>query len=101
VAAVRPLKLGFSERARSQLIAIQNYLQERNPGAARRVGLAIREESERLRYVQFAGRIGASEGTREWVVREYPYIVVYEIRSDEVMILGVFHAAQDRSEDER
>jgi plasmid stabilization system protein ParE len=50
-----------------------------------------------LRYFPLAGRTGASEGTREWVVREYPYILVYEIRSGEVMILGVFRAAQDRS----
>jgi toxin ParE1/3/4 len=100
VAAVRPLKLGFSERARAQLLGIQNYLKDRNPAAARRVGSAIKEAGERLHYFPFAGRIGASEGTREWVVREYPYILVYEIRSDEVTILGVFHAAQDRSEDE-
>jgi len=84
----------------AQLIAIHDYLDERNPVAARRVGLTIRDAAERLRYFPFAGRVGASEGTREWVVREYPYILVYEVHADEVMILGVFHAAQDRSEED-
>lgn len=97
MAAVRALKLSFSERALSQLESIRIYLRERNPAAARRVGSAIRESAERLRYFPFAGRVGESEGTREWVVREYPYILVYEVLPEELMILGVFHAAQDRS----
>jgi toxin ParE1/3/4 len=37
------------------------------------------------------------------VVRGQPYIIVYEVGlpdADEVMILGVFHGAQDRPADE-
>jgi len=51
-----------------------------------------------LRYFPEAGRIGSSPGTREWVLRQYPYILVYEImraETDAVVILGVFHAARD------
>ena len=43
-----------------------------------------------------------SSGTYEWVVRGLPYIVVYDISlgdKDEVVILGVFHGAQDREPD--
>ena len=38
-------------------------------------------------------------GTSEWVVRGLPTIIVYQIAAadpDEVLILGVFHGAQDR-----
>jgi toxin ParE1/3/4 len=45
------------------------------------------------------GRLGGAEGTHEWVVRGLPYILVYEIDMtdpDEIVILGVFHGAQDR-----
>jgi plasmid stabilization system protein ParE len=45
------------------------------------------------------GHTGRVSGTHEWVVRGLPYIIVYEIGAvdpDEVLILGVFHAAQDR-----
>lgn len=66
-----------------------------------RVGAAIRDAAERLRYFPLAGRTGRSTGTREWVVRGYPYILVYEVEAGEVMILGVFHAAQDRARDEQ
>lgn len=98
MAALRPLSLRFSDRARQQLNSIQSYLRERNPHAARRVGVAIRDSAERLRYFPFAGRPGRANGTREWVVRGYPYVIVYELRraESELMILGVFHAAQNR-----
>jgi toxin ParE1/3/4 len=45
------------------------------------------------------GRAGRVEGTHEWVVRGLPYIIVYEIGTtdpDEIVVLGVFHGAQDR-----
>lgn len=101
MAGLRALNLRFSARARSQLASIQTYIHERSPAAAVRVGAAIRDAAERLRYFPLAGRTGRSTGTREWVVRNYPYILVYEIEADESWILGVFHGAQDRPEDDR
>jgi toxin ParE1/3/4 len=84
-------------------MAIQTYIRDYNPAAAARVGVAIRDAAETLRYFPLAGRSGRSSGTREWVVRGQPYIIVYEVGvggRNEVMILGVFHGAQDRPADE-
>ncbi len=103
MAALRALNLRFSARARSQLQAIHVYISERNPAATLRVGTAIRDAAETLRYFPLAGRAGLSNGTREWVVRGLPYILVYEVgisAANEVMILGVFHCAQNRSPDD-
>jgi toxin ParE1/3/4 len=103
VAALRALNLSFSVRAKSQLAAIQTYISNHNPAAATRVGAAIRDAAETLRYFPLAGRSGRSSGTHEWVVRGLPYILVYEVgisAANEVMILGVFHCAQNRSSDD-
>jgi toxin ParE1/3/4 len=84
-----------------QLLAIHDYISQHNPHAAIRVGTRIRQAAEMLRYFPYAGRVGRSAGTREWVVRGLPYILVYEVdagQSDDVMILGVFHGAQKREE---
>jgi plasmid stabilization system protein ParE len=98
VATLQPLGLRFSARARAQLLAIQEYIEERNPSAAIRVGASIRAAAELLRLFPYAGRAGRSPGSREWVVRGLPYILVYRVDfdNDEVMILGVFHGAQRR-----
>jgi plasmid stabilization system protein ParE len=98
VATVRPITLRFSARARLQLVAIHDYIGEQNPAAAARVGASIREAGEVLRYFPYSGRPGRAAGTREWVVRSLPYVLVYEIDAGEegVTILGVFHCAQKR-----
>ena len=43
------------------------------------------------------GRAGRDEGTREWVVPRLPYIVIYEADEEgaEVIVIAVFHGAQD------
>jgi plasmid stabilization system protein ParE len=98
VATIRPIGLQFSARAQSQLLAIHEYIDQRDPAAAARVGASIREAAEVLRYFPYSGRPGRALGTREWVVRALPYILVYEIDAGEqgVTILGVFHCAQRR-----
>lgn len=42
-------------------------------------------------------RLGSVSGTYEWVVRGTPYLLVYEIdeAGGEILILAVFHGAQD------
>ena len=44
------------------------------------------------------GRNGAVGGTREWVVKGLPYIIVYETTPEdgELAILGIYHGAQLR-----
>ena len=92
--------LRYSARARAQLLAIHEYLGNRgDPQAAADVGARIREAAEVLRSFPQAGRPGRVPGTREWVVRQLPYVIVYEIgigSRNEVMILGIFHARQNR-----
>lgn len=44
------------------------------------------------------GRPGERDGTREWVVSGLPYIIVYRVdwTRAEIVLLNVFHGAQDR-----
>jgi plasmid stabilization system protein ParE len=68
---MRPVRLRYTAQARDHIAAIYSYIGNHNPVAA----------------------------THEWVVRGLPYIIVYQIGatdSDEVLVLGVFHGAQDR-----
>jgi addiction module RelE/StbE family toxin len=90
------LKLRFSARARLQLLAIQEYIAKNNPDAASRVGSRIREAAEVLRFFPHAVRAGRSAGTREWVLRGLPYVLVYEVDIHEVIVLSIFHGAQKR-----
>jgi plasmid stabilization system protein ParE len=78
--------------------AISDYIGARNPIAARRVLGRIRAAAERLGEFPHMGHAGLVPGTSEWSVRGLPYVIVHQVDDDakEVIVLGVFHGAQDR-----
>jgi plasmid stabilization system protein ParE len=93
------MRLRFSDEARAQIAHIHGYIAERNPQVATAVVERIRAAAELLREFPHIGHEGRESGTREWVVRGLPYIIVYELgfpERDDLMILGCFHGAQDR-----
>jgi toxin ParE1/3/4 len=96
------MRLRYTAEARRHIAAIYSYICDRNPAAATQVAARIRSAAERLTEFPRIGRAGRVHGTHEWVVRGLPYIIVYEIGAidpDEVLILTVFHAAQDREQE--
>jgi len=93
------VRLRYTAEAREHIAGIYNYIRARNPVAATQVAARIRLATERLAEFPRIGHAGGVAGTHEWVVRGLPYIIVYETGvadPDEVLILGVFHGAQDR-----
>ncbi|XSC44517.1 type II toxin-antitoxin system RelE/ParE family toxin [Bradyrhizobium sp. RDT10] len=93
------MRLRFTIEAREHISAIYNYIRDRNPVAATQVVARIRIAAEQLAEFPRMGHVGRVPGTHEWVVRGLPYIIVYQPGAtdpDEVLILGIFHGAQDR-----
>ena len=43
------------------------------------------------------GKAGSLPHTREYKVARLPYIIVYTVRDDDVVILRVWHERQDRT----
>ena len=98
------MTLRYSGRARRHLDAIAEYITDRNPGAARRVGERIREAVSLLGDLPYIGREGVLMGTRELVVPGLPYVVVYRVdvaEQETVVVLGVYHGAQLRPGQEK
>jgi toxin ParE1/3/4 len=93
------MRLRYTPQARRHLDAIAEYISERNPEAARRVGARIREVIELLHLFPHIGHDGTLKDTRELVIPGLPYVVVHRVeRGDEdtLVILGIYHGAQRR-----
>jgi toxin ParE1/3/4 len=96
------VRLRYTAQAREHIAAIFGYIRDRNRVAATEVVARIRQAAVRLTEFPRVGHAGRVVGTYEWVVRGLPYIIVYQPGadgSDEILILGVFHAAQDREQE--
>jgi plasmid stabilization system protein ParE len=92
------MRARWSGRSREHLVGVREYIRKHNADAAERVRLRIVETVRLLCTLPRLGRAGRKPGTRELVVPHLPYIIVYRIdiaNEDELVILGVFHAAQD------
>jgi toxin ParE1/3/4 len=89
------VKLAFDDRALVDLEGIHHWIAQDSPKAAKAVIERILSSTELLASFPYMGRAGREEGTREWVVPRLPYVVIYEVHEAEVIVIAVFHGAQD------
>lgn len=85
--------LEWRETARTDLLAIVNYISDDNPDAAQRLKDEIETKAAKLLEQPKLYRPGRVAGTREMVVRKN-YVVIYTEDARAVTILRVLHAAQ-------
>jgi addiction module RelE/StbE family toxin len=91
------LKVIIREAACNDLEKIVGWIAKDNPASARSVAERLLDTIEnKIPLFPRIGRVGKVEGTREWVLRGLPYIIVYRIDEEReaVTILAVFHGAQ-------
>jgi toxin ParE1/3/4 len=93
------IRLRWSRRSRYHLEDIRRYIAQHDGAAAERVRLHLVETVKMLRSLPRLGHAGRKEGTRELSVARLPFVIVYRIDisdEDELVILGIYHAARDR-----
>jgi addiction module RelE/StbE family toxin len=88
------MKLEWSEASRQDMNALFAYLDARNPQAADKAEVAIFATAEELLVFPKVGRLGRVQGTRELVVTGTPYLLIYAINAETVLIVRALHTAQ-------
>ena len=88
------MKISFTEPAYADLENIESYIQQDNPAAAVFVEERIFKVIDHLLSFPTMGRLGRTPNTRELVINSTPYIVKYQLRQDQIIILRVLHAAR-------
>lgn len=88
------MKVQMTKLAVSDLEAIDTYVRYTNPSAATRMVLRVLEAIEYLSTYPSMGREGRVPKTKELVVSQTPFIVVYQIRQQIILILRILHGAR-------
>jgi plasmid stabilization system protein ParE len=88
------MRVRYTRRARNDLVAILDYLDERSPQGARNVKHAIRQTVDFIGQFPESGRRSNLEETRVFQVGRYPYMIYWRIEAGEVRILHIRHAAR-------
>jgi addiction module RelE/StbE family toxin len=89
------MRVRWTGIAADDLAAIVTYIRRDDISAALKVARVIFDEIAALKKMPNRGRKGMVHGTREIVFTPWPYIAVYEVVNDEVIVLRIRHAAQN------
>jgi toxin ParE1/3/4 len=88
------MDLRWTEELADDLEHIANYLFENVPGCAAGIVREIYNAPSSLLSFPYRGRPGRKEGTRELVLAQLPYIVIYQVTGEVIHIGRILHGAQ-------
>ena len=88
------MRVRYTPRAFADREAIFEYLDQRDPQAARRVKAFIAEKIANLRYSPRRARFVKNLGVHALWLGRYPYIVYYRVSDDVVSIIHIRHGAR-------
>ena len=89
------MNLRYTPKALAELADILAYIAERSPQGARNVQARIQAITALLVQYPRAGQPTSESGLRRIVTPPYPYLIFYEVTGEEVVIIGVRHAARE------
>jgi toxin ParE1/3/4 len=84
----------YRARALTDIEAIRQYIEERNPDGAQKVLRAIYDAVEFVAQIPRGSPEADSPGIRVKIIVGYPYKVFYMVRGDSIEILHVRHSAR-------
>jgi toxin ParE1/3/4 len=89
-----PIEVAWSPLALARLQQIRDYVGQDKPEAAGRLAMRIVAVVEALRDHPHLGRAGSDTGIRELVIGGTPYIVIYSVEGERVIVSTIWHGAQ-------
>lgn len=72
----------------------RNYVFQDNPTAAQELILKIQNAANQLQKYPFMGKNGRVEGTRELIISNSPYILIYRVKEESVEVLRILHTSK-------
>lgn len=87
------MKIRWTEGAVGNLEQVEEYIAQENPPAAIATVIKILNSAQILADYPTIGKRGRERGTRELAVAGLPYIVIYTVQREELVILRVLHTS--------
>lgn len=85
----------WSALAVRHLQQVMNYIVDDSPRGAQTVRRRILATVSRIGLMPLSGREGRIHETREAIVPDTSYIVIYRVQEQGVEIIGLWHAARE------
>ncbi len=70
-----------------------NYIDLSRPASAQELRTIVLRSVEYIGQFPHIGHKGRRRGTFEYVIPDWPYIIIYQVSGSEITILAVFHTS--------
>jgi addiction module RelE/StbE family toxin len=88
------MRVRWTTDAADDLERICDYIAESRPESARRVAQSVVDRIGTLETFPHLGRPGRVQGTREIAFPPLPFVAIYEVDDDQIIVLRILHGAQ-------
>jgi toxin ParE1/3/4 len=88
------MRVRWTADAADDLERICDDIAEDRPDSARRVAQSVIDGIGTLETFPNLGRVGRVQGTREIAFPPLPFVAIYEIREEQIVVLRILHGAQ-------
>lgn len=88
------MQVKWLRRALPNLEQARNYVFQDNPTAAQELIIKIQNAANQLQNYPFMGKNGRVEGTKELIISNSPYILIYRIKEETVEVLRILHTSK-------
>jgi toxin ParE1/3/4 len=88
------MQVRWLQKALRNLEQAHAYIAKNDPETAIRTVLKIQAAVDRLAQFPLMGKVGRVKGTRELVIINTPYFVIYGLKENTVEILRVLHTSR-------
>ncbi|HEX2460413.1 MAG TPA: type II toxin-antitoxin system RelE/ParE family toxin [Vicinamibacterales bacterium] len=88
------MRVRWTTDAADDLERICDYIAQDRPDSARRVAQSVVERIDSLETFPRLGRVGRVYGTREIAFPPLPFVAIYELREEQIIVLRILHGAQ-------
>ncbi|MGI1939194.1 type II toxin-antitoxin system RelE/ParE family toxin [Shewanella oncorhynchi] len=85
------MRVKWLRKAAQNLEDAYDYLAKDNPKVAQAFVQDVYRLVNLLPVQPAMGRAGRVVGTREQIIQDYPFIIPYRVKQDEIHILRIFH----------
>ena len=88
------MRVRWTTDAAYDLERICDYIAESRPESARQVAQSVVDRIGTLETFPHLGRPGRVQGTREIAFPPLPFVAIYEVDDDQIVVLRILHGAQ-------
>jgi toxin ParE1/3/4 len=88
------MQVKWLRRALRNLEQARNYVFQDNPTAAQELIIKIQNAANQLQNYPFMGKNGRVEGTKELIISNSPYILIYRVKEESVEVLRILHTSK-------